>query len=102
MTHPPKWLVLILLLPFSLYSFAVMADIGYDGIWRDGFASAGSRQILADLVVMAVLACFWLVQDARRSGRRVVPWILLTLTAGSLGPLLYLLLAPADGTTSRR
>lgn len=28
MMHPPKWLVLTLLLPFALYSFAVMAEIG--------------------------------------------------------------------------
>ena len=39
------------------------------------------------LVVLAVLACLWLVQDARRTGRRAAPWILLTLTAGSLGAL---------------
>lgn len=102
MMHPPKWLVLTLLLPFALYSFAVMAEIGYDGIWRDGFASTGSRQILSDLVVMAVLACLWLVQDARRTGRRAAPWILLTLTAGSLGPLLYPLTAPAGAADSRR
>lgn len=94
MTHPPKWLTAILLVPFSLYSFDVMFAIGYDGIWRDGFALAGSRQILADLVVMALLSCLWLADDARRSQRRALPWILLTFAGGSLGPMLYLLLAP--------
>lgn len=94
MTYPPKWLVAILLLPFSLYSFDVMFAIGYDGIWRDGLSAAGSRQILADLVVMALLSCLWLADDARRNGRRAAPWIVLTLTCGSFGPLLYLLLAP--------
>lgn len=94
MNHPPKWLTAALLIPFSLYSFSVMFAIGYDGIWREGLASPGSRQVLADLVVMALLACLWLRNDARRQGRRATPWMLLTLVAGSLGPLLYLLAAP--------
>lgn len=95
MPHPPKWLTAALLLPFSVYSFWVMARIGYDGIWRDGLALPGSQQILADLVVMALLSCLWLRADARAHGRPVLPWILLTLTCGSLGPLLYLLTARA-------
>ena len=93
MTYPPKWLVAMLLAPFALYSFAVMFAIGYDGIWLDGLASPGSRQILADLTVMAILACTWLAADARRSGRKAWPWVLMTLTCGSLGPLVYLLTA---------
>lgn len=93
-THPPRWLVAVLLLPFAAYSFWVMFEIGYDGIWRDGLASAGARQILSDLVVMALLASLWMHADARRSGRRFLPWLLLTLSCGSLGPLLYLLTAP--------
>lgn len=96
MHHPPRWLTLGLLIPFSIYSFAVMFRIGYDGIWRDGFAATGSLQILIDLAVMATLACAWLLQDAARTGRKAWPWLLLTLTCGSLGPLLYLASARRD------
>lgn len=94
MTHPPKWLVASLLVPFSLYSLVVLGQVGYDGIWRDGLASAGSRQVLADLVVMGLMASLWLADDARRNGRRAVPWVVLTLSCGSLGLLFYLLLSP--------
>lgn len=85
---PVLWLALLL---FSLYSFPIMFEIGYLGIWQGGLDNPGSRQILLDLVFCALLLCAWMIEDARRHGRQAWPWIMLTLTCGVLGPLLYLL-----------
>lgn len=88
-------LVLILILAaFGAYSSWAMLQVGYLGIWQAAFANAGSLQILLDLVIACLLISSWMVADARRSGRNPWPFVLLTLTAGSFGPLFYLILAP--------
>ncbi|XSZ46964.1 hypothetical protein ACP8HZ_07245 [Francisella noatunensis] len=33
----------------------------------------------------------WMYHDARRNNRKILPWLILTLIAGSFRPLLYLL-----------
>jgi hypothetical protein len=45
---------------------------------------------LADLVIVCLLACLWMNHDAPRQGLPVWPFVLITLVAGSFGPLLYL------------
>lgn len=79
---------------FGLFSTHVMWQVGYLGIWQAGMSSAGAWQLLVDLVLMSCIALGLLWRDARRSGRRLWPFALITLAAGSFGPLLYLLLAP--------
>jgi hypothetical protein len=53
--------------------------------------NTAGMQVLADLVIALLLFCVWMWRDARASGRRPWPWLLLTLATGSFGPLLYLL-----------
>ncbi|HUP92938.1 MAG TPA: DUF2834 domain-containing protein [Solimonas sp.] len=76
---------------FGLYSSYVMLEVGYFGIWSAGIANAASLQVLLDLVITCLLISSWMVIDARRNGRNAWPYVLLTLAAGSFGPLLYLL-----------
>lgn len=88
-------LVLILIFAaFGAYSSWAMLQVGYFGIWQAGFAGPGSLQLLLDLVIACLLISSWMIVDARRSGRNPWPFVLLTLAAGSFGPLLYLLLGP--------
>lgn len=88
--------VLILVLAaFSAFSLYAMWQVGYVGIWRAGLRSVGALQVLLDLVVMSFIVLSFLWRDARRSGRAVWPYALITVAAGSFGPLLYLLLQPA-------
>ena len=85
-------LALLLLVPFSAVSAYALMQAGYAGIWLYQFQSAAGWQVIADLVVACVLILVWLVPDARRKGVAVWPFLILTVTLGSFGPLFYLVL----------
>jgi len=80
---------------FGAFSLYAMWEVGLLGIWQAGMASVGAWQVLLDLIVMSFIALGFIMRDARQTGRKVWPFALLTIAAGSFGPLLYLLLAPA-------
>jgi cytochrome bd-type quinol oxidase subunit 2 len=88
---PMRPLLWLTALAFGAYSFWVMAQIGYFGIWRAGFESAGSLQILLDLVISSLLLIGFVARDAKDKGRSWWPWAVLTAVAGSFGTLGYLL-----------
>lgn len=89
--NPMTLLLALVTLAFGAWSGWIMLEIGYLGIWRAGLAGPGAQQILVDLVIVCTLASVWIWADARRSGRNPWPYLLLTLGAGSIGPLAYLL-----------
>lgn len=91
--HLPRPIILAILLPFALYSTYAVYEIGYVGIFTSHFHTAGF-QVLGDLVIACTLAMVWMWRDAAATGRNIWPYILLTLTLGSIGPLTYLLLTP--------
>jgi uncharacterized membrane protein YqjE len=78
------------LIGFSALTALALRDHGYWGIIQPHFQSWGGAQVFTDLVILALLACIWMVQDARRRGVNVWPYLAITLAAGSFGPLLYL------------
>lgn len=91
--HLPRTIVLAILLPFALYSTYAVYEIGYFGIFASHAHVAG-LQVLADLVIACTLAMVWMWRDAAATGRNIWPYVAATLTLGSIGPLMYLLLAP--------
>ena len=92
--------VLILVLgAFGVLSAIAVWQHGYIGLFTHQLASTAGLQVLADLCIALLLVLSWLWTDARRSGRNPWPWVLLTLAAGSFGPLLYLLWR-RDGSTA--
>lgn len=64
---------------------------GYWGIMAPHFESTGAGQVLFDLVIALLLLSAWMWKDAKAKNRAYWPWFILTLAAGSFGPLLYLI-----------
>lgn len=75
---------------FTVLTALALLDVGYFGILKPHFESWGGAQVFTDLVIVCLLSCIWMVQDARQRGISVWPFILITLVLGSFGPLLYL------------
>ena len=94
-----KKLVLgVVLAAFSAMTIAAVAQHGYVGFFEYQFRSLAGVQVFADLSIALLLVLAWLWQDARANARNPYPWVVLTLAAGSFGPLLYLLTAPREGS----
>jgi hypothetical protein len=83
--------LLVLTAAFGILTAIALADVGYFGIIAPHFQSWGAGQVFADLVILAILACFWMVGDSRSSGTSAWPFVALTLVGGSFGVLLYLI-----------
>jgi hypothetical protein len=83
-------LLLVVTAAFGALTALALMDVGYLGIIEPHFRSWGGAQVFFDLVIVAVLACLWMIDDARERGSSAWPFIVITLVAGSFGPLLYL------------
>ncbi|MFK8050744.1 MAG: hypothetical protein AB8B81_20130 [Halioglobus sp.] len=91
-----RTLAIVLLIPFTILTLYAVSDVGYIGIFDYHRHSSAGWQVFADLVVALILVMCWMVKDAKANGRSVWPWIAVTLTLGSIGPLLYLALRPKE------
>jgi len=87
---------------FAVLTTLALMDVGYLGILEPHFRSWGAGQVFADLVILAVLACTWMVKDAPERGMPAWPFIVLTFAAGSFGPLLYLVVRELRSTAAGR
>jgi len=88
-----KTILIAVLLLFGAQSIYVMSQVGYWGIWVNNWTHPAGQQVFTDLIISLSLVMLWLWRDAQRNQRSVWPWLLVTLAAGSFGPLLYLLTA---------
>jgi hypothetical protein len=72
----------------ALTAYAVYQH-GYLGFFALVVANAATVTAFADLVIALTMVAIWMARDARERGVSVLPYLLLTLTLGSVGPLLY-------------
>ena len=84
-------MLLALIAGFGALTIAALLDVGYMGILAPHFQSWGGAQVFADLVILALLSCIWMISDARAKGGTAWPYVVITLVLGSFGVLFYLL-----------
>jgi uncharacterized oligopeptide transporter (OPT) family protein len=103
-------LLLVVIALFGVLSALALMDVGYFGILAPHFQTWGGAQVFVDLVILAVLACGWMVVDARGRGINAWPFVIATALTGSFGVLFYLVLrevrsgasAPAPARSAAR
>ena len=81
----------IVLAGFSILTAYALLEYGYVGFFREAISNLASVTLLVDLVISLTIILVYLGNDANQRGIAVVPYLLLTLAFGSVGPLLYLI-----------
>jgi hypothetical protein len=94
-----RWIAILILVPFGAYSTWVVIEHGYFGFLNLATDEGWGLQVLLDLVISLFLVSTVVIKDARERKVAVWPWLLLTVTLGSIGPLLYLALRPSAKTS---
>ena len=92
-------LLIVTLVLFGALSAVALWQHGYWGLFAPALQSLAAGQVLADLAIALTLVMVWMWHDAKATGRNVWPWIVVTLTLGSFGPLVYLLTRRSAATT---
>ena len=91
-----RTLAIILLIPFLALTAYAVSQVGYIGILDYHRHSPAGWQVITDLVIAVLLILCWLVPNARETGRNPWPYVVCSIFLGSIGPLLYLALKPAE------
>ena len=76
---------------FSILTAYALLEYGYVGFFREVISNLASVTLLVDLVISLTIILVYLGNDANERGFSAVPYLLLTLAFGSVGPLLYLI-----------
>lgn len=97
-----KLLLSVLFVDFAALNAYVVYAMGYDGFVRAALDNVGTIAMLVDLAIALGLVFYWMVQDARRRGVSVLPYVPLMVLFGSVGPLLYLLRRPSSAEEPER
>jgi hypothetical protein len=69
----------------NAYCFYTLATAGFI---QAALANAATVGVFIDLLIALTMVALWMVRDAAQRGATVVPYLLLTLFLGSMGPLL--------------
>lgn len=84
-------LLTIVLVDFLALTAWAIAEVGFVQIFAGLLDDPGSVQVGVDLLLAIGMIAAWMWVDARKHGLTVAPYLLLTATLGSIGPLLYLI-----------
>jgi Terpene cyclase DEP1 len=81
----------VVLFDFVALNARVIYQYGYIGFFEAMFENIATIAVFVDLTIALSLIAYWMWQDTRKRGTAFLPYFLLTLTFGSVGPLLYLI-----------
>jgi hypothetical protein len=87
---------------FSALTAYAIWQHGYFGVFEVALSSWATSLLLVDLVIALGLALVWMMSDSRERGLAFLPYALLTLLFGSVGPLLYLIRREGHATARTR
>ena len=90
----------LVLADFAGLSAYAVYEYGVVGLFQAVTANIATTTAFVDLVIALTLVMAWMWRDARDRGVSALPYVVLTLMAGSVGPLLYLI--RREGTSARR
>jgi cytochrome bd-type quinol oxidase subunit 2 len=99
--NPKRIGLSIVLVGFAALNGYCFYTFGTEGFLRAALANAATAAVFIDLVVALTMVAVWMVHDAAQRGATVLPYLLLTLFVGSMGPLIYLMGRIRDGTGNR-
>lgn len=83
---PHAWLVPAgLSLLFFAFSLQAVFTEGALGFWAEHVRNLWGNQIFLDLLLMASIAWYFVIPQARVHGMRVLLWLILIICTGSIG-----------------
>ena len=91
----------MVLVGFAALNGYCFYTFGTAGFLHAALANAATVAVFLDLLIALTMVAVWMVRDAAQRGAAVLPFLLLTLFLGSMGPLLYLLRRFRDGAENR-
>ena len=91
-TKTTKTVLGIVLADFAALTAWAVYTHGVVGLFELATANLATLTVFADLCIALTLIISWMWSDAKARGVSAAPYIILTLTLGSVGPLLYLIL----------
>ena len=91
-----KLILLVVTILFAIITVLAVLQNGILAIFEYQFKNYGGVQVWVDLFIALSLFLVWMWFDAKEKNRNPWPWILITLFAGSFGPLLYLLFSKSN------
>jgi hypothetical protein len=86
-----QWLAAFVLFDFSLLNLYVLSQYGFREFFALAFANAATILVMVDLAIALGMVAIWMWNDAKERGISALPYLAVTMTLGSIGPLLYLL-----------
>jgi hypothetical protein len=81
----------LVLLDFTGLTAYAVYSYGFVGFFEAVTANLATTCAFADLLIALSLITVWMWQDARDRGWSPMPYVMLTLGLGSVGPLVYLI-----------
>jgi hypothetical protein len=81
----------LVLLAFAGFEAYAVWEHGVVGLFAAVLANSATTVAFVDLAIALGLVSVWMALDARDRRISVVPYLVVTLALGSVGPLLYLI-----------
>ncbi len=90
----------VVLADFAAFTAYAVWQYGYVGVFELALSNWATGLVFFDLMIALGLTLVWMMGDSRERGLAFLPYAMLTLAFGSVGPLLYLIRRESHGVAS--